>query len=71
VDPTRSSGGVSEGVLAAVVDGGFRGAVHRIAAADSFLPLGPATEDLLPSEEAVLAAARQLLDSRWPRSPPW
>jgi len=71
VDPTRSSGGVSEGVLAALVDGGFRGAVHRIAAADSFLPLGPAAADLLPSEGAVLAAARQLLDSRWPRSPPW
>jgi 2-oxoisovalerate dehydrogenase E1 component len=43
------------------VDGGFHGVVRRLAAADSFLPLGPAAADLLPSEEAVLAAARRLL----------
>ncbi|HEU4490210.1 MAG TPA: thiamine pyrophosphate-dependent enzyme [Jiangellales bacterium] len=61
VDPTRSSGGVSEGVLATLVDGGFRGGVRRLAAEDSFLPLGPAAADLLPSEEAVLAAARRML----------
>ena len=61
VDPTRSSGGVSEGVLAALVDGGFTGSVRRLAAEDSFLPIGPAAADLLPSDESVLAAARQLL----------
>ena len=61
VDPTRASGGVSEGVLAALVDGRFRGRVARVAAADSFLPLGPAAADLLPSEESVVQTVRGLL----------
>ena len=42
VDETRSSGGVSEGILAALLDNGYTGAMARVASADSFIPLGDA-----------------------------
>ncbi|HSK26991.1 MAG TPA: thiamine pyrophosphate-dependent enzyme [Jiangellales bacterium] len=61
VDPTRASAGVSEGVVTALVDAGLSGPVRRVAAADSFLPLGPAAADLLPSAGSVVAAARDLV----------
>ena len=44
VDETRRSGGVGEGVLAALVDAGYVGAARRVAAVDSFIPLGDAAE---------------------------
>ena len=61
VDETRRSGGVGEGVLAALVDGGFVGAARRIASADSFVPLGPAAQQVLIGEDAITQGARALL----------
>jgi 2-oxoisovalerate dehydrogenase E1 component len=61
VDETRRSGGVGEGVLAALVDGGYVGAARRIASADSFVPLGPATDHVLVGEDAVTQGAHALL----------
>jgi 2-oxoisovalerate dehydrogenase E1 component len=61
VDETRRSGGVGEGVLAALVDGGFVGAARRIASADSPIPLGPAAEHVLVGEDAITQGARALL----------
>ncbi|HET9516991.1 MAG TPA: transketolase C-terminal domain-containing protein, partial [Actinoplanes sp.] len=61
VDETRRSGGVGEGVLAALVDGGYVGAVRRIASADSFIPLGPAAQQVLIGEDAITQGARALL----------
>jgi 2-oxoisovalerate dehydrogenase E1 component len=61
VDETRASGGVSEGVVAALCDHGFRGHVARIAACDTFIPLGPAADHVLVSETAVEKAAHELL----------
>ncbi|MFF3854740.1 thiamine pyrophosphate-dependent enzyme [Micromonospora sp. NPDC002575] len=61
VDETRRSGGVGEGVLAALVDGGFVGAARRVAAVDSFVPLGPAARAVLVTEEAITQGARTLL----------
>jgi 2-oxoisovalerate dehydrogenase E1 component len=61
VDETRRSGGVSEGVITALVDGGFRGRITRVAAADSFVPLGDAANLVLVSEPEIEAAARRLL----------
>ncbi|GAB1690216.1 transketolase C-terminal domain-containing protein [Krasilnikovia sp. M28-CT-15] len=61
VDETRRSGGVGEGVLAALVDGGFEGAARRIAAADSFIPLGPAAQHVLIGEDAITQGAHDLL----------
>lgn len=61
VDETRRSGGVGEGVLAVLVDAGYVGAVRRIAAVDSYVPLGPAAGYVLISEEQVMQGARSLL----------
>ncbi|HEX6197453.1 MAG TPA: transketolase C-terminal domain-containing protein, partial [Jiangellaceae bacterium] len=61
VDETRRSGGVSEGVIAALVDGGFAGSVARVTSADSFVPLGPAANHVLLGEDEIEEAARRLV----------
>jgi 2-oxoisovalerate dehydrogenase E1 component len=61
VDETRRSGGVSEGVLGTLLDHGYVGMARRVAAVDSFIPLGPAARHLLVSEQAIEKAARALL----------
>jgi 2-oxoisovalerate dehydrogenase E1 component len=61
VDETRRSGGVGEGVLAALVDAGYVGAVRRVSAVDSFIPLGNAAKHLLVSEEMIEQGANSLL----------
>ncbi|MDF2824088.1 MAG: transporter [Mycobacterium sp.] len=61
VDETRASGGVGEGVLAALIDDGFTGPMARVASADSFIPLGDAALQVLLSEEEIETAARALL----------
>ncbi|MEP6661690.1 MAG: thiamine pyrophosphate-dependent enzyme [Acidimicrobiales bacterium] len=62
VDETRRSGGISEGVLATLVDRGFRGAMARVTSEDSFIPLGDAALTVLLSEETIEDAARRLVD---------
>ncbi|WP_347351443.1 thiamine pyrophosphate-dependent enzyme [Intrasporangium sp.] len=61
VDETRRTGGVSEGVVTALVDAGFQGQIARVASADSFVPLGAAANLVLLSEETIRHAARELL----------
>ncbi|MFD1322568.1 transketolase C-terminal domain-containing protein, partial [Micromonospora sonneratiae] len=61
VDETRRSGGVGEGIVAALVDAGYVGSVRRVASVDSFVPLGPAAGHMLVSEEAITQGARTLL----------
>ena len=61
VDETRRSGGVGEGVLAALVDGGYVGSARRVASVDSFVPLGPAARYVLVSEESIIEGATALL----------
>ncbi len=51
VDETRRTGGVSEGIVAALVDAKFDGQVARVASADSFIPLGDAANLVLVSEQ--------------------
>ena len=60
-DETRQSGGVSEGVVAALVDAGFGGRVARVTSKDSFVPLGAAANLVLLSEEEIAAAALRLV----------
>jgi 2-oxoisovalerate dehydrogenase E1 component len=69
VDETRRSGGVAEGVLAALVDSGYAGRLSRVASADSFIPLGPAAETVLLGEADIVDAARALLTSPTPAPP--
>jgi 2-oxoisovalerate dehydrogenase E1 component len=61
VDKTRQSGGVSQGVIAALVDGGFQGTVAKVTSSDSFIPLGAAAAYVLLSEAAIENAAPRLL----------
>ena len=60
VDETRRTGGVSEGVLAALVDAGFEGRMARVASKDSFVPLGDAARLVLLSEDEIETAALDL-----------
>ena len=61
VDETRRSGGVSEGIVAALIDGGFRGPIIRVTSHDSFIPLGDAARAVLLDEATILQAARSLM----------
>ncbi len=60
VDETRRSGGISEGVLACLIDGGFRGPMARVTSKDSFIPLGAAANHVLLSEDEIVDAALRL-----------
>jgi 2-oxoisovalerate dehydrogenase E1 component len=60
-DETRRSGGVSESVIAALVDNGFTGQIARVTSQDSFIPLGDAARHVLLSEADIEQAARKLL----------
>jgi len=59
-DETRRTGGVAEGVIAALVDAGFDGRIARVASKDSFIPLGDAANLVLLSEDEIVAAAVEL-----------
>jgi 2-oxoisovalerate dehydrogenase E1 component len=61
VDETRDSGGVGEGVLARLVESGYRGRMARVASRDSFVPLGAAADLVLLGETEIEAAARELV----------
>jgi 2-oxoisovalerate dehydrogenase E1 component len=60
-DETRRTGGVAEGVISALADAGFAGRIARVASEDSFIPLGDAAATVLLSQQAIEAAARDLL----------
>ena len=61
VDETRRTGGVSEGVIAMLIDAGFDGRLARVTSKDSFIPLGDAANLVLLSEDEIEAAAVALL----------
>jgi 2-oxoisovalerate dehydrogenase E1 component len=60
-DETRRTGGVSEGVVTALVDAGFDGRIARVASEDSFVPLGDAALHVLVSEQQIEDAAEALV----------
>jgi 2-oxoisovalerate dehydrogenase E1 component len=66
VDETRRSGGVGEGVIAALVEGGFSGQIARVASRDSFVPLGPAADHVLLSEDEIEKAALHMYATETP-----
>jgi 2-oxoisovalerate dehydrogenase E1 component len=63
VEETRRSGGVSEGIVTALVDANFDGAISRVTSQDSFIPLGEAANHVLLQEAEIEAAARALVAS--------
>lgn len=64
VDETRATGGVSEGIVTALIDAGYTGRLRRVTSLDSFIPLGPAANHVLLDEPAIERAARELLAVR-------
>lgn len=56
VDETRRSGGVSDAVVAALVDAGYPGRIDRVTGRDSYVPLGPAATHVLVSEDNIVDA---------------
>ena len=62
VDETRHSGGVGEGVVAGLVEGGYAGPLSRVAARDTFIPLGEAANLVLVSEDEIIDAARRVFE---------
>ncbi|MFI8567754.1 alpha-ketoacid dehydrogenase subunit beta [Rhodococcus sp. NPDC078407] len=61
-DETRHDGGVGEGVVTALVEGGYDGAIRRVSSANSFVPLGAAADLVLLSEDEIVAAAAHMID---------
>jgi 2-oxoisovalerate dehydrogenase E1 component len=60
VDETRRQGGVGEGVVASLVEGGFIGPIARVSARDSFVPIGDAATLVLVSEDDIADAVRAI-----------
>jgi 2-oxoisovalerate dehydrogenase E1 component len=61
VDETRRTAGVAEGVVTALVDAGYQGAISRVSSKDSFVPLGPAADTVLLDELTIEKAAVDLM----------
>ena len=63
VDEGRSSAGLGEGVMTALVENGHGGKpIQRVCGADCFTPLGDAAGLVLPDEAAITEAIRNLVD---------
>ncbi len=60
VDETRHQGGVGEAIVAGLVEGGFTGPIGRVAARDSFVPLGDAATLVLVSENEIADDIRSI-----------
>ncbi|MGH7025266.1 MAG: thiamine pyrophosphate-dependent enzyme [Caulobacteraceae bacterium] len=67
VDECRISGSPSEGLMAGLAEHAPGLAVSRIAAEDSFIPLGRAATVTLPSRESIVAAALAAIGAGEPR----
>ncbi len=63
VDETRKSGGVSEAVLAVLVDNEFNGQIARVTSVDSFVPLGAAAALVMVCEDDIERVAREMMAS--------
>jgi 2-oxoisovalerate dehydrogenase E1 component len=62
VDEGRRSAGVGEGIITAVVEGGYGARpFRRVVGADTFTPLAGAAFLVIPSEEDIVAAADSLV----------
>jgi 2-oxoisovalerate dehydrogenase E1 component len=67
VDEGRRSGGISEAIITAVVEHAGSGIdLARVVGEDTYIPLGPAANTVLPSEDGIVERAREL----WTRDRP-
>ncbi|MFQ5411375.1 MAG: thiamine pyrophosphate-dependent enzyme, partial [Phycisphaerae bacterium] len=61
VDEGRRTGGLSEAVFTSIVEHcKTRPVLRRVTGEDSFIPLGPAADHVLPTEARILEAAREV-----------
>jgi 2-oxoisovalerate dehydrogenase E1 component len=49
--------------VAALVESGYAGPVAAVRSADSYIPLGPAADEVLLSEDDIVAAAHRVAPS--------
>ncbi len=62
VDECRATGGgVAEALVADFAERDFRGKLRSVRAADSFVPLGSSTSEVLIGEDDIVRAAREML----------
>ncbi len=64
VEECRRTGSLSEQLYQIFTDHDVRVPIKRVAAEDSFIPLGPAANHVLPSVESIMEAARGVTDQR-------
>ncbi len=65
VDEGRESGGVGEAIITAIVEGaGSAIPTRRVVGRDTYIPLGPAANLVLPDEAAIVAAALELVGAK-------
>ncbi len=61
-DECRATGaGVADAIVSALFEGGFRGRLKTIRSADTYIPLGPAADVVLLSEEDIVRTTREVL----------
>ena len=61
VDEGRRSAGVGEGVVTAIIEGGFGARpFRRVVGADTYTPLAGAAFLVIPGEDDIVAAAAEL-----------
>ncbi len=60
VDECRASGGIADAIVADLATAGARRALAVVTAADSYIPLGPASDTVLVTEEEIVRAGRRL-----------
>jgi 2-oxoisovalerate dehydrogenase E1 component len=64
VDEARRSGSLSEKLMTIFAEAGLGNTATRLTAEDSFIPLGPAAELVLPSKESIVDAALAALGKK-------
>ncbi|MEZ5978629.1 MAG: thiamine pyrophosphate-dependent enzyme [Planctomycetota bacterium] len=61
VDECRATGaGIADAVVAALAESGYGGRLGSVRAADTYVPLGPATDHVLVTEDQIVDAARRV-----------
>ena len=60
VDECRATGaGIADAIVADLVEHGFAGTIRTVRAADSYVPLGPSTSEILVTEEQIVEATQR------------
>jgi len=60
----KTGGGVAEALLAHLAEAGYSGAMERIVGEDTFVPLGPAADLVMPSVGSVREAMARMISKR-------